>query len=89
MPRADGNGRVLATELLVNTPAVGACIRDGKTFMLGGIMQTGKQVGMITMDDSLKDLALRGIIHPEEAIARAIDPETLSADLKAAAKGRK
>lgn len=89
VPRKDGNGRVLAMELLVNTPAVGNCIREGKTFMLGGIMQTGKNVGMITMDDSLKNLVLQGLVTPEEAIARAIDPDTLRADLIAASKGRR
>jgi twitching motility protein PilT len=87
VPRADGNGRVMAMELLVNTPAVGNCIREGKTFMLGGIMQTGKQVGMITMDDSLKELYLKGLITADEAIARAIDPDTLTADIQAASKG--
>ena len=54
VPTADGNGRVLALELLVNTPAVANCIREGKTFMLPGVMQTGKNVGMITMDESLR-----------------------------------
>ena len=46
IPRADGSGRVLALEILTNTPAVANCIREGKTFMLPGIMQTGKNVGM-------------------------------------------
>jgi trigger factor len=56
VPRKDGNGRALAIELLVNTPAVANCIREGKTFMLPGIMQTGRAVGMVTMDDALKNL---------------------------------
>jgi twitching motility protein PilT len=47
-------------KLLVNNPAVAATIRDGKTFMLGGIMQTGKNIGMITMDDSLRNLYTKG-----------------------------
>ena len=65
------NGRVMALELLVNTPAVSATIRDGKTFMLPGVMQTGKKQGMQLMDDALADLVRRGIVDPEEAIARA------------------
>ncbi len=73
VPRADGAGRVLAMEMLVNTSAVAAQVRDGKTFMLPGIMQTGKNVGMITMDESLKNLALAGSITPDEAISRAED----------------
>jgi twitching motility protein PilT len=86
IPRADGNGRVMAMELLVNTPAVGNCIREGKTFMLPGIMQTGKNVGMITMDDALKNLYFEGAITEAECISRAIDPDTLRADIQAAAK---
>src|SRR5437879_1099187 len=51
VPRADGKGRVLALEILLNNAAVGASIRDGKTFMLPGIMQTGGKQGMRLMDD--------------------------------------
>lgn len=77
IPRADGKGRVMAMEILVNTPAVANCIREGKTFMLPGIMQIGKSVGMITMDDSLKDLYTKGIITAEEVQARAEDKQTM------------
>ncbi len=73
IPRADGQGRVLALELLVNTPAVSNCIREGKTFMLPGVMQTGKNVGMITMDESLRQLYVQGIITRDEALFRADD----------------
>ena len=73
VPRTDGNGRVMALEVLVNTPAVANCIREGKTFMLGGVMQTGKNVGMVTMDDSLRDLYSNGIISREECESRAED----------------
>jgi twitching motility protein PilT len=73
VPRADGTGRVLALELLVNTPAVANCIREGKTFMLPGVMQTGKNVGMITMDESLRRLYIDGAITREEALFRADD----------------
>ncbi|MDA7935410.1 PilT/PilU family type 4a pilus ATPase [Akkermansiaceae bacterium] len=73
VPKADGTGRVLALELLVNTPAVGATIRDGKTFMLPGIMQTGKNVGMITMDESLRGLYVKGLVTQEEVLYRCED----------------
>jgi twitching motility protein PilT len=73
VPKADGSGRVLALELLVNTPAVANCIREGKTFMLPGVMQTGKNVGMITMDESLRRLYIDGIITRDEALFRADD----------------
>lgn len=73
VPKADGSGRVMALELLVNTAAVANCIREGKTFMLPGIMQTGKNVGMITMDESLKNLYIEGLITADEALFRAND----------------
>ena len=46
VPRADGNGRALAIEMLVNTPAIANCIREGKTFMIPGCIQTGKAQGI-------------------------------------------
>ena len=79
VPRADGNGRVLALELLVNTPAVSNCIREGKTFMLPGVMQTGKNVGMITMDESLRQLYIKGLISREETLFRSDDKSQMRA----------
>ncbi len=73
VPRKDGQGRVLSLEILMNTPAVANTIREGKTFMLPGIMQTGKNIGMVTMDDSLKDLYNSGLITQDECMARAED----------------
>ena len=71
IPRTDGEGRVLALETLTNTPAVANVIREAKTYMLPGIIQTGKKQGMQLMDDALADLYGRGLISPEEALARA------------------
>jgi twitching motility protein PilT len=71
VPRADGNGRALAIEILMNTPAVGNVIRESKTFMLPGIIQTGKKLGMKLMDDSIGELFNAGIISAEEAVYRA------------------
>lgn len=81
VPRKDGTGRELALELLVNTPAVSSIIRDGKTFMLPGVMQTGKNVGMIMMDDALAKLYHEGHISGDEALGRAIDRGTLRTNL--------
>jgi twitching motility protein PilT len=71
VPRADGTGRALAIEILMNTPAVGNVIRESKTFMLPGIIQTGRKLGMKLMDDSLTELFQAGIISAEEAVYRA------------------
>src|SRR6266571_3721396 len=71
VPRKDGTGRVLALETLTNTPAVANVIREAKTYMLPGIIQTGKKQGMKLMDDALIDLYDRGLISAEEAYERA------------------
>lgn len=71
IPRKDGKGRVLALETLTNTPAVANVIREARTFMLPGIIQTGKKQGMQLMDDALIDLYGRGLISAGEAYARA------------------
>ena len=79
VPKADGSGRAMALEILVNTPAVASNIRDGKTFMLGGVMQTGKAVGMITMDDSLRALYSSGTITRDECEFRSEDKAAMKA----------
>jgi twitching motility protein PilT len=71
VPRADGQGRALAMEIMVNTPAVANIIREGKTFMLPGVIQTGRKLGMKLMDDSLEELYMAGLISGEEALYRA------------------
>ena len=71
VPRRDGSGRVLALEILTNTPAVANVIREAKTYMLPGIIQTGRKQGMRLMDDSLVQLFDEGLIDAHEAVTRA------------------
>jgi twitching motility protein PilT len=71
VPRADGSGRAVAMEIMLNSPAIANVIREAKTFMLPGIIQTGKKAGMILMDESVAELYRQGIITAEEAIYRA------------------
>jgi len=73
IPTVDGTGRVVAIEILVNVPAVSNLIRENKTFQLHSIMQTSKQLGMQTMDQSLTDLMKSRKISPDEAFRRAFD----------------
>lgn len=73
IPTIDGMSRVVALEILINTPAVSNLIRDNKTFQLPSIMQTSKQKGMQTMDQSLMDLVKSRKISPQEAYRRAFD----------------
>ena len=82
VPRADGTGRVVALEIMVNTPAVANLIREAKTFMLPGIIQTGKKLGMKLMDDSLLELMEQGIISPYEAYDRAEQKKVFAPYLK-------
>ena len=81
VPNKDGIGRELALELLVNTAAVANSIREGKTFMLPSIMQTGKNVGMITMDESLRTIYEAGKITAEELLFRSEDKAQMRAYL--------
>jgi twitching motility protein PilT len=82
IPRKDGTGRILALETLTNTPAVANVIREAKTYMLPGIIQTGKKQGMKLMDDALIDLYDRGLISTEEAYARADQKQAMRQHLK-------
>ena len=71
IPRTDVTGRVLALEILTNTPAVANVIRESRTYILPGIIQTGRKQGMQLMDDALADLYRLGFITAKEALARA------------------
>jgi twitching motility protein PilT len=77
LQRADGQGRICATEVLVPTPAVRNLIREGKTHQIYSALQTGGQHGMQTMDAALADLARRNVITRELAEARSSAPEEL------------
>jgi len=70
--RAQNQGRVAALEVMVVTPAVANLIRESKTHQLQSVLQTGRKLGMQTLDDSLEELLRRNLITPEEAFERAI-----------------
>lgn len=69
----DKNGLVLATEVLLATPAVRNLIREGKTHMIPSIIQTSSTIGMQTMEQSLKDLILKGVITYEDGLRYAFN----------------
>lgn len=73
IPRVDGKGMVLATEVLIATPAIRNMIRENKTHQVYGAIQTGVQYGMGTMDRSLEELYKQGLISSEEVKKRSID----------------
>ena len=68
-----GGGRVAALEILIATPSVSNLIREGKTFQIPSIMQTGKKYGMCMMNDSFTDLVKKKLVDPQEAYAKAMD----------------
>lgn len=80
--RIDQKGRCAALEILVCTAAVGNLIRDSKTVQIASVMQTGKAVGMQTLDDAIQDLLTKKWISPEEAYEKSIDKNKFAKLLK-------
>lgn len=77
LPRADGQGRVAAREILVVTPAISALIREGKTHQIYSAIQTGASHGMCTMEKSLAELCQAGWITSEDALGKSNHPQEL------------
>jgi twitching motility protein PilT len=71
--RIDRKGRCAGLEILVCTLAVGNLIREGKTYQIPSIMQTGKKLGMQTLDDAILELLNKKWIAPGEAYEKCID----------------
>jgi len=65
VPRARGEGRIAATEIMLGTPAVKNLVREGKIHQLHNIIRTSMKLGMCTMDQSLARLYIQGIITAE------------------------
>ena len=76
IPRLSG-GRVVASEIMVGTPAVKTAIRESKTHMLDNVIQTSGGLGMISMESSLAKLVSEGEVSLETARAYALRPEEL------------
>jgi twitching motility protein PilT len=68
-----GGGRVGAYEILITTPAVSNLIREGKTYQIASLMQTGRALGMQTMNDHLLQLVKSGLVEPQEAFLKSND----------------
>ena len=74
LPKTDGQGRIVAYEVLLCTPAIRAMVREGKTHQLYSAIQSGAKFGMNTLDMHLKDLCLKGMVTLEEAMAKSSNP---------------
>ena len=68
-----GGGRIAAYEVLIANSAVSNLIREGKTFQLVSVMQTGKTQGMQTMNEHLLDHVKKGLVEPREAYVKSND----------------
>jgi twitching motility protein PilT len=77
LPHAVGTGRVLATEILVATPAARNLIREQQLQQVMSLLQTNAKVGMRTMDKSLIELYEQELITRETAVAHMKDPSQL------------
>jgi len=82
--RRMAGGRVVASEILLATPAVRSNIRDGKTHQLPTAIQTGYSAGMRSFTDSLFQLVKDGIVAPREAYLKAVDKTSLEQKMAAA-----
>jgi twitching motility protein PilT len=70
-----GGGRAAAYEILIANSAISNLIREGKTHQLPSMMQTGKNLGMRTMNDSLVQLVVSGAVDAKEAYLKAVDKQ--------------
>ncbi|TCO68398.1 type IV pilus twitching motility protein PilT [Caldanaerobacter subterraneus] len=78
IPKKDGSGRVVATEVMIATPAIRNLIREGKTYQIQSAVQTGGKFGMITMDMFILHLLKSGVISLEDALTYCVDQESFS-----------
>jgi twitching motility protein PilT len=77
IPRTDGSGRLLASEVLIKNHAVANHIREGKTHLTRSLMEASRLHGMVTMDQRLKELHESGLIRWEEVERRISAPSFL------------
>jgi twitching motility protein PilT len=68
-----GGGRVAALEVLIATQPVANLIREGKTFQIPSIMQVGKAIGMVALNDALMELVTKKLVTPDEAYSKSVD----------------
>ena len=77
VPTVDKRGRVAAFEVMHATPAIRNLIRENKTHQIATSIQTSRRLGMITMDDALVELYMKGKIDRNEALNFAQDKNTM------------
>ncbi len=78
LPRASGEGRIAAREVMIVTTGVANLIRDGKTHQIYSAIQVGGKVGMRTLDKDLARLVKEGLITVDAAVAKASSPDAIA-----------
>ena len=81
--RIDQPGMCPAVEVMLCTPAVRNIIREARTFEIPNVIDTNRQMGMVSLDNSIAELFFNGLISREDAIAQAAFPEKLERQLAA------
>ena len=84
---ASGKGRVVATEVMITTPAIANLIREGKTYQIPTALQAGRDLGMFSMDQHLAELVNRGKITHAAAMEKAHDLASLKSLIHRADSG--
>jgi len=69
IPRANGSGRIAAVEVMLANPPVRNLIREGKIYQLPNVIRTHREIGMISLDEALVNLYLKGVISSEALFA--------------------
>ena len=77
LPRIEGKGRLAAYEVMIATHAIRNLIREGKTYQIPSLIQTGKKDGMQSMDDAIYELYVKGRIDEETALRHAFSFERM------------
>ncbi len=77
LARADKPGRIAVYEIMINTPAIAALIRDNKTFRINSDIQTGAKYGMVTLDGFLLEKYQQGVISRDDVINKSQDSQTI------------
>jgi twitching motility protein PilT len=83
LPRLGQDGRVMASEIMVNNQGIASCIRSRRLQQLASLIQIGANDGMHTIDDSLSHLVIHGFISLDDALLRARDKDFVRAQVRA------
>jgi twitching motility protein PilT len=81
LPRANGQGRVAAREIMIITPAIANLIREGKTHQIYSALEMGARVGMVSMEKTIVELIRKNVITPEVGIMKANNPDSVKMQL--------